>query len=94
MSDTETEITWPLVHTLKRTVEVPGGTIDKLELREPTVADFLKHGVLDGTLDGQRVVNLIADLSGKPQPVIKALPGVEALRLSKKLTDFFSQAAG
>lgn len=92
MSDTDTDITWPLVHVLKRPVETPSGTLDRLELREPTTADFLQYGVLDGVLDGQRIIDLVAALSGKPQPTLKVLPGVEMLKLSKRLTDFFSQA--
>lgn len=86
-------IEWPLVEEFGRSVSVPGGELDRLELREPTVNDLLKHGILDGSIDGERIVNLVGDLSGKPAPVIKAIPGKVILRLSTKLTRFFAEAA-
>ena len=76
-----------------RPAEALGESFDSISLREPTVGDFLKHGMLDGTADGEAMLNLVASLSGLAQPVIKAFPGIEYLALVQRLNAFLSQAA-
>lgn len=87
------EFTWPLIHKFKQPREALGESYDGITLREPTVADFLKHGMLDGGADGEAMLNLIADLSGVAQPVIKKFPALEYLALVQRLNAFLSQAA-
>ncbi|GGC90356.1 phage tail assembly protein [Chelatococcus reniformis] len=91
--DKAAEITWPYVHTFGRPVEVLKDRETSIMLREPTVKDLLQHGVLDGTMNAEQMIGLIADLSDWPPPKIQALPGVEGMRLSAVLSRFFSSAA-
>jgi len=87
------EIEWPLTHTFARPADVLGDTERSITLREPTTGDLLKYGVLDGMLNGESMVGLIADLSGWPQPKVKAIPGIETIRLSGRLSRFFASVA-
>jgi hypothetical protein len=48
--------------------------------------------VLDGDVNGERVIELIAHLTNKPATVIKAMPGLEILKLSGRLSRFFGKA--
>ena len=91
MSD-EAEITWPYVHKLKKPAATPGGEIAELSLREPTTADLLELGILDGA-SGSTMFALIVKLSGKPEPVLKAIPGYEVLVLVNQLSRFFALAS-
>lgn len=92
MTDAAAEITWPYTHTLKRPATVPGGEITEITLREPTTADFLEFGLMDG-VDGATMFSLIVKLSGKPEPVLKAIPGLETMALVRRLSTFFAAAS-
>lgn len=86
-------IDWPYTHQFSRSVEALGETETSITLREPTTADLLNHGVLDGMLNGESMVGLIATLSGWAPPKVKAIPGIETIRLSGKLSRFFGSVA-
>ncbi|GGC68571.1 phage tail assembly protein [Chelatococcus reniformis] len=86
------DIEWPFTHTFAKPADVLGQTYESITLREPTANDFLKFGVLDGDVNGERVIELIAHLTNKPATVIKAMPGLEILKLSGRLSRFFGKA--
>lgn len=88
------DITWPLDVPLARMVEKVGMPFDRLTLREPLTTDLIKFGILDGITDAEKMVGLVAELSGKPPPAIKAIPGAEMIRLTARLQRFFALAVG
>lgn len=86
-------ITWPYTFPLSKPREVLGETYSSLTLREPTAAEFVKYGLFDDTINGDRLLDLVGVLSGLTPATIRALPGIDMLRLSKKLMQVFSEAA-
>jgi len=87
------EISWPLVERLRKPEEIFGTTITELSLREPKAADLVKYGVLEGTISGSRMLEMIATLAGLTPRTADHLPADVTLRLSTKLMHFFAQAA-
>jgi hypothetical protein len=86
-------ITWPFVFTLRKPVEVLGDTFTQLTLREPTAAEFIKFGIFDGDITGEQMLDLIGTLSGIAAAGVRAIPGLDMLSLSAKLSRVFRQAA-
>lgn len=86
-------IEWPVIHPLRKTVTVLGEEISSLTLREPTAAEFLKLGIFDSDVTGEQMLDLIATLSGLAPAAVRALPGLDMLALSAKLSQVFRQAA-
>lgn len=80
---------WPIEFTLSRPVDVFGDTYTKLSLREPTAADLLKFGVFDDQISGDSALDMIAHLSGTTPATVRALPGPDMLRLSRRLLGSF-----
>lgn len=93
----EPAITFPWTFDLKEPARLGDGDnaieVSSLEIQRPTAGHFLEFGVFDGTADGDRQLKMIAKLSNKALPVIRALPGTEMLRLMNRLTDFFQREA-
>ncbi len=92
-ADKAEPLTWPYHFPLAKPKEVFGDMIAALDLREPTGAEFVKFGLFDDTVSGDQMLDLIAVLSGKTPLTIRALPGTDMLRLSRKLMQVFTEAA-
>ncbi len=90
---TKDEDAWPFEFPLKKPATALGETYSALSLREPVAADYLKHGVFDDNIDGAQLLDLIAQLSGLTPATVRALPGNDMLKLSKKLMQRFHRAA-
>ena len=90
---TERPLEWPFVFNFRKEVSVLGKTLNHLSLKEPSTEDGLEFGLIDGSIDRFQWVALIARLSGQPDPVIRALPATEVMRLIKELSPFLSRAA-
>jgi hypothetical protein len=86
-------MTWPLEYKFAKPATAFGEDYRSLSLREPSAADCLKFGIFDDEVDGDQLLNLIAHLSGLTPATVRALPGVDMLRLSRKLMQVFHQAA-
>ena len=86
-------LSFPLKFPLSKPCEVFGETYSSLALREPTAADLVKFGVFDEQVNGDQLLDLIAALGGGMTPqTVRQLPGVDMLRLSRKLLAFFGEA--
>lgn len=94
MPEEAAETVWPFVRRLKKPVMAHGEERMQLELREPHTGDMLKYGVLDGTLDGNRTADLIAELSGINPAAVKSLHPSDFFAMQKEIMGFFTQAAG
>lgn len=91
--DRLTEVKWPFRRSLVK--PVPGKDGDDtnfLELREPVLGDMLEAGVLDGNIDGQKMVDLIAKLSEVSKVAVKQLHPKDYFAIQKVVTDFFTAA--
>jgi hypothetical protein len=91
--DRLTEIKWPFRQQLKK--PIPGKDGDEsssLELREPTLGDMLEFGVLDGDINGEKMVNLIAKLAEVPRISVKKMHPRDYFSIQKVVTGFFTEA--
>jgi hypothetical protein len=79
---------WPLKARLSHPCEVFGESYAELSLREPTAADLVKFGVFDDAVSGDQCLDLIAHLAGLTPKDVRAFPGTDMLRLSKRLLGF------
>jgi hypothetical protein len=84
---------WPLEHRLSRPAQALDETVESLTLVEPTAAQLLKCGVFDGTVTGEQMLDLVAELAKKPPALIRALPGVDMVELTTRLSRIFRKAA-
>ena len=86
-------LSFPFKFQLLSPCEVFGETYSSLTLREPTAADLVKYGVFDEQINGDQLLDLIAALAdGMTPQTVRKLPGVDMLRLSRKLFTFFAEA--
>jgi hypothetical protein len=91
--DRLTETKWPFKHQLKK--PIPGKDGDdaiSLELREPTLGDMLEFGVLDGDINGEKMINLIAKLSEVSKVSVKLMHPKDYFAIQKVVTSFFTAA--
>lgn len=86
------EITWPLEFPLSKAVEAHGEQVQVLVLREPTGADVLKFGLLEG-FDAAQFAPLVVKLASVPLSTVEAIPAKDVLRLGTVLSRFFVWAA-
>ncbi|HZW50758.1 MAG TPA: phage tail assembly protein, partial [Rudaea sp.] len=86
-------IQWPYDFELSKSAEAHGETVTMLTLRAPTASELLAAGLFDADVSGPQLLDLIATLAGKAPALIRALPGLEMLRLTTKLSRVFRQAA-
>lgn len=86
-------VVWPLEHRLARPVQALDKTVESLTLQEPTASQLLKLGVFDGSVTGEQMLGLVAELAKMPPAVIHALPGTDMLALATRLSRIFRKAA-
>jgi hypothetical protein len=91
--DRLTEVNWPFTRKLVKAIPgKDGDDTNSLELREPTLGDMLEFGVLDGDINGDRMVNLIAKLSEVSKAAIKVMHPKDYFAIQKVVTGFFTEA--
>ena len=86
------KVAWPSVFPLSQPVEVFGETFTELKLKRPTFSQINKYRIMDEGMSGDRFAELIAEFSGQTPQTINSLDGLDMMRLSKLIMDFFGQA--
>src|SRR4051812_21058892 len=84
------EVKFPFRRHLKK--PIPGKDGDDtsvLELREPTAGDMHDFGVLDGSADGQKMIDMIAKLAEVSKVSVRAMHPKDYFACQRVLTDFF-----
>jgi hypothetical protein len=91
--DRLTEFKWPFRRQLIKAIPgKDGDDTNSLELREPTLGDMLDFGVLDGDINGEKMVDLIARLSQVSKVSIKMMHPKDYFAIQKVVTGFFTAA--
>jgi hypothetical protein len=93
--DRLTETKWPFRRQLVKAIPgKDGDDTNSLDLREPTLGDMLEFGVLDGTIDGEKVIGLIAKLSEVSKASVKMMHPKDYFAINGVINDFFTAARG
>lgn len=87
------EVKWPFKHQLRKAIPgKDGDDTNSIELVEPTLGDMLDFGVLDGNINGSKMIELIARLSGVSKVAIKMMQPKDYFVIQRVVTDFFTLA--
>jgi hypothetical protein len=91
--DRLTETKWPFRRQLLKAIPgKDGDDTNSLELREPVLGDMLEFGVLDGDINGEKMINLIAKLSEVSKVSVKQMHPKDYFAIQKVVTSFFTAA--
>lgn len=91
--DRLTEVKWPFKRQLVKVIPgKDGDDTSYLELREPTLGDMLEFGVLDGDINGDKMISLIAKLSEVSKAALKQMHPRDYFAIQKVVTGFFTAA--